>query len=1433
MWYRWLSVVFVFLLPLFFSPIYLLCAKEISTTDIVVSDVVSLRAKNQREDALLSAATKAAREEDYTQALNYYQKLQLTKKRWYWWAGVSGEIATNRLIKDFDAAREVTARIGKSHSDLRGLMTIRDGDTAQLEGDLEAALAAYQLALTHYGSQMGSRYPVGVIALKQLSSLYLDLNDPKSAAAMQRQLLKHYLEFVDVELTLAKALVYEAFTAENDLPMMALGTLQFHGYCTLERPCVIETGQIRQVTNVPTGLQQLGSLTGFYFELSAEDQRLLGKLKEKAMMPTAKTETDETVCSGYESQAYDGFTRPMENNPSNYGDIFMTEPSAASYGKTYQTSGSFHPGVDLNAYVDECSTDVQFYAVARGCVSDVLPSNSGWGTATIEHYYIPENSPSSGDYWVSQYGHGWSFNYSEGDIVGKGVPLGRVGNKGTDNPKTSAEDNCHLHFELREPDHPSQENSDYWIASPQELIGLYYQNPESFIDAHHAYSYVKWMDEGAFHYYGGAWKPTVTGSGDRNDLRQAATVASTSGSDLSYATYTFTVPYSGNYELWMFVPWGYATSQKVPVFLYSYDGNGYSTAFVADVNQYGDAQYCEKWMASLDNGDGVPNSQSEYERGRLCDQWVYVDAGELNKEATHTLYIENYTGEDGKTLTVDDFLLFLTQCPADEACEPSTESSEEQDDTSHGDSGGQGEGDNSGGDIPDTDCDALVTNEIVSSCTEPGYESCMEYSSDVCSTRLALNTLASVNDIRWGKIEDENDAYVIGSYKIGWRATNAVKVYYNVANPETNCNETGCGGSTLYDEVGTKTVVEAPGIASYDTVVAYNNIVTEACNFYCYTWLNGGTPYYGWNPSLGETGPNYIHVLRCYEASDCGEGETCDRAGSWENWQCIPKKQDGESCLVNADCLSAYCSTLSSTPICFTPTDDVDSDGDGLSDASEVTYGTDPSDADSDDDGLSDGTEIANGRSSPLVADSDRDGVDDFLDLCRDTLDVSTVDDNGCDASQGRSETKVTATDSGMGNSFGGIVSMDGNRLLIGAPQDDDNGDVSGSAYVYRLEGSVWVKEAKLLPHDGMPFHYFGTALSLDGDVAMVGARADNEKATAAGAVYVFRATESGWKEEAKLTASDATHHALFGYDVALEGNRAVIGTTDYAGWEVNAAYVFQFDGSRWSEVAKLTPSDGEYGDHFGTAVAMSDNVIAIGAYGKDNTSNNAGPGAAYVYRFDGSHWFEQAKLTLPDAKAEDSFGTRVAVDGDVLAVAAYGRNAVYMYRWNGSTWEPEMTLTASLEEDQYFAFDIALGGDLLTVSVNKGVSPGAVILYQWTGEIWRELARITASDGYDNQYFGNDISLSLDRLLVGAPGDNSSRGAVYVYDHILNPELASTNDGSGDEPTGEEIPCPELEHQPGNAGPIVVIPNLKPVATNCNPSGDPTAPTVPHFKRH
>jgi hypothetical protein len=139
-------------------------------------------------------------------------------------------------------------------------------------------------------------------------------------------------------------------------------------------------------------------------------------------------------------------------------------------------------------------------------------------------------------------------------------------------------------------------------------------------------------------------------------------------------------------------------------------------------------------------------------------------------------------------------------------------------------------------------------------------------------------------------------------------------------------------------------------------------------------------------------------------------------------------------------------------------------------------------------------------------------------------------------------------------------VSISGDVALVGVYADDDKGDYSGSAYVFRWNGSYWLEEQKLLASDGAAEDYFGRSVSISGDAALVGADGDDDKGSGSGSTYIFRWNGNSWVEEQKLVASDGAADDEFGRSVSISGNAALMGvwTKDDKGANSGSAYVFK-----------------------------------------------------------------------------------------------------------------------------------------------------------------------------------------------------------------------------------------------------------------------------------
>jgi PKD repeat protein len=387
------------------------------------------------------------------------------------------------------------------------------------------------------------------------------------------------------------------------------------------------------------------------------------------------------------------------------------------------------------------------------------------------------------------------------------------------------------------------------------------------------------------------------------------------------------------------------------------------------------------------------------------------------------------------------------------------------------------------------------------------------------------------------------------------------------------------------------------------------------------------------------------------------------------------------------------------------------------------------------------------------------------------------------DASPSAGQSKIRALDGDSGDDFGFSVSVSGNYAIIGAEYDEAKGSGAGSAYIFERQGSTWVQSAKLLAADGAEYDAFGYSVGISGDTAIVGAPTDDDGGDQSGAAYIFRKTTGGWVQQAKLLPSDKAASDRFGWSVAISGNYAIIGAygNDDVASNCGSAYIFKFDGTSWVQQAKLVPPDLIAGSNFGRSVSISGDRALVGAHG----NGELGPysGAAYVFLISGETWIQQAKLLADDGGANDGFGIVVNIDSDQVIVGARGgdvaRNNLgraYVFKLANGTWTQEAKLTSTdgfLNDG--FGGAVAIFGNYALVGSywddDKGSQSGSAYLFKRDGSNWIQMSKVVPNDGFDYQLFGYSLALGDGFALVGAYGDNDNgdyAGAVYAYDLIV-----------------------------------------------------------------
>jgi FG-GAP repeat/FG-GAP-like repeat len=271
---------------------------------------------------------------------------------------------------------------------------------------------------------------------------------------------------------------------------------------------------------------------------------------------------------------------------------------------------------------------------------------------------------------------------------------------------------------------------------------------------------------------------------------------------------------------------------------------------------------------------------------------------------------------------------------------------------------------------------------------------------------------------------------------------------------------------------------------------------------------------------------------------------------------------------------------------------------------------------------------------------------------------------------------KLTANDATADQEFGNAVAVTGETIAVGEHFADLPGNSeAGAVYIYRRSGTTWTQNEKLLPTAAVILgDRFGESVAMSGSKIAIGAAGDDTPFTSAGAVYVFVESGGVYVQEQKLTIATGANGDDFGNSVAIEGNTLVGGALQYTPIisqpAYGAAYVYEFNGSTWVSQGRIVASDGASADRFGYSVAVSNNVVAVGAREDDTVAGGPDAGSAYIFTRSGTTWTEQQKLAQSDPFNGDRLGGSVAMSSGNLVVGAAekaltspnGQGAVYYF---------------------------------------------------------------------------------------------------------------------------------------------------------------------------
>jgi hypothetical protein len=249
---------------------------------------------------------------------------------------------------------------------------------------------------------------------------------------------------------------------------------------------------------------------------------------------------------------------------------------------------------------------------------------------------------------------------------------------------------------------------------------------------------------------------------------------------------------------------------------------------------------------------------------------------------------------------------------------------------------------------------------------------------------------------------------------------------------------------------------------------------------------------------------------------------------------------------------------------------------------------------------------------------------------------------------------KIQASDAAENDRFGVSVGIDGDTIVVGAQYEDDTDSNAGSIYVFTRSGTTWTQQQKIQPSDVAAYDEFGTAVAIDGDTIIAGSIWDDDVNSGSGSAYIFTRSGTTWTQQQKLTPSVSEGGSRFGTAVSINGDTAVVGVpfenvSSVA--DAGVVYIFTRSGTTWTEQQRIAHPTPGANDHFGKSVDIDVNNVIIGAENIDSPSSNSGK--AYIYKRTGTTWNQYAVLQASNTDENDGFGAGVGIEGESAVIGS------------------------------------------------------------------------------------------------------------------------------------------------------------------------------------
>lgn len=362
---------------------------------------------------------------------------------------------------------------------------------------------------------------------------------------------------------------------------------------------------------------------------------------------------------------------------------------------------------------------------------------------------------------------------------------------------------------------------------------------------------------------------------------------------------------------------------------------------------------------------------------------------------------------------------------------------------------------------------------------------------------------------------------------------------------------------------------------------------------------------------------------------------------------------------------------------------------------------------------------------------------------------------------------KLLASDGAADDRFGMVVVVNESYILVGSPFRDELGANSGAVYVF--DAATRQELHKLVPDDGSANDQFGTAIAIDGEIAVVGAPKHDGAGADSGSAYIFDLASGD--QLMKLTPSVQNAGSEFGAAACISDQYIAIGAPheNVKGF-IDAGAVYVFDRVSGAEINRIFQKDPFVRglDEFGSGVLIEGQEIYISApfnEGQPMSSLHTGTifmhdllTGAYITKFNGQ-----------GVGHGDRFGSDFDIKGDRLYVSAAGAPPLIgnLFVFDLITHQAGDIFDAPVRTESIrYGTSISVWDSNL-VSTNPYVNSGgwADARNTDTGQVF---AQFLPTDLRSQDRFGQDTAAIGGQVFIGAPFDDDQgnlSGSVYVFD--------------------------------------------------------------------